>query len=348
MSSENLNNIRNLDDVVYLLNILFTNLNNLDRTYYDMFINPVPMDIELERYNELGELVTVILPNRAKDRLFTFIGIGDPNGQQTASQGSLYLDKEGLTLWYKAKGLDSQNWIMLWDMEHLNYLAPDGDGSQLQNLNANSINIGTLRVSNGGTGVNSITGLVKGNGTLPFTAAVEGTDYVKEDSFIGMIAYFPINQVTTRGWLRCDGALYNRLDYPKLASYLGITSTQFAVPDLMGYFIRCYGGDSGAINTEQAAMVGGHAHTYSGTISSSGGHTHSINNGGNAVVRVSSSFSFLTSGDPLAPVNTVSLSIPANSGGHTHNYSGTTAQNSGTENRPINKALIPMIRCDLR
>ena len=36
---------------------------------------------------------------------------------------------------------------------------------------------GILPVSNGGTGVATITGLVKGNGTSAFTAAVSGTDY---------------------------------------------------------------------------------------------------------------------------------------------------------------------------
>lgn len=36
---------------------------------------------------------------------------------------------------------------------------------------------GTLSVSNGGTGVSTLTGIVKGNGTGAFTAATSGTDY---------------------------------------------------------------------------------------------------------------------------------------------------------------------------
>jgi len=343
MASEALSNIRSLEDVVYLLNILFTNLNNLDRVYYDMFINPVPMDIELERYNELGELVTITLPNRAKDKLQTYIGTGDPNGQQAAPEGSMYLNKDNLTLWFKSKGSDSQNWIMLWDMEHLNYLAPDGDGSQLQNLNATSINTGILKVANGGTGANSLTGLIKGNGLLPFTSAVEGTDYIKEDTFIGMISFFPKNQQTTRGWLRCDGAAYNRLDYPKLASYLGISTEQFNVPDLMGYFIRCYGGNSGDVNIEQTESIGPHNHDYSGTIASSGGHTHDITP--NALAGGSS---IPLQGGVGWNGNVTTLKTLASSGQHTHSYSGTTDNNLGLENRPTNKALVPMIRCDLR
>ncbi len=37
---------------------------------------------------------------------------------------------------------------------------------------------GTLAVANGGSGANTLTGILKGNGTSPFTAATPGTDYV--------------------------------------------------------------------------------------------------------------------------------------------------------------------------
>ena len=41
---------------------------------------------------------------------------------------------------------------------------------------------GTLAVTNGGTGVGTLTGIVKGNGTSPFTAAVAGTDFAAPTS----------------------------------------------------------------------------------------------------------------------------------------------------------------------
>jgi hypothetical protein len=44
-------------------------------------------------------------------------------------------------------------------------------------LNVSTANSGTLLVARGGTGVGTITGLVKGNGTSAFSAAVAGTDY---------------------------------------------------------------------------------------------------------------------------------------------------------------------------
>ena len=59
----------------------------------------------------------------------------------------------------------------------LGYL--DGVTSSVQTqLNSKEPTITTLPVSKGGTGVGTLTGLVKGNGTSAMTAAVAGTDYV--------------------------------------------------------------------------------------------------------------------------------------------------------------------------
>lgn len=43
---------------------------------------------------------------------------------------------------------------------------------------------GTLAVGDGGTGATTLTGIIKGNGTSAFTAAVEGTDYLSNTSTI--------------------------------------------------------------------------------------------------------------------------------------------------------------------
>jgi hypothetical protein len=52
----------------------------------------------------------------------------------------------------------------------------------LGTVNLSSGAIGILPVSNGGTGVATITGLVKGNGTSAFTVAASGTDYAPATS----------------------------------------------------------------------------------------------------------------------------------------------------------------------
>lgn len=55
-------------------------------------------------------------------------------------------------------------------------------GGTLSGVNLASAVTGTLPVANGGTGVVTLTGLAKGNGTSAFTAAVSGTDYAPATS----------------------------------------------------------------------------------------------------------------------------------------------------------------------
>ena len=58
-------------------------------------------------------------------------------------------------------------------------VASGGTGSTSTTYCSLTANVtGTLPVGNGGTGATTLTGLLKGNGTSAFTAAVAGTDYV--------------------------------------------------------------------------------------------------------------------------------------------------------------------------
>lgn len=61
----------------------------------------------------------------------------------------------------------------------------DSNGALKQTVgtvNLSSGVTGTLTVPNGGTGVATLTGVVKGNGTSAFSAATAGTDYAKPDT----------------------------------------------------------------------------------------------------------------------------------------------------------------------
>lgn len=57
-----------INTVIENLNELLTNSVNLTDKYYDLFINPEPMMVDLELFNEDNELVVVTVPNRAQDR----------------------------------------------------------------------------------------------------------------------------------------------------------------------------------------------------------------------------------------------------------------------------------------
>lgn len=93
-----------LTELIDMLSELFTNMNNLDKTYYDMFYNPTPLDITLERYDENGVLQKVVLPNRAKDKDAIIVGSGDPEGKIAAGIGKLYMDGNNSYLYYKTQG----------------------------------------------------------------------------------------------------------------------------------------------------------------------------------------------------------------------------------------------------
>ena len=53
-----LSKIRTLQDVINALNIVYFNMNEIERIYFDMFINPTPMDVTFQRYDDQGVLST--------------------------------------------------------------------------------------------------------------------------------------------------------------------------------------------------------------------------------------------------------------------------------------------------
>ena len=59
---------------------------------------------------------------------------------------------------------------------------------------------GILPVSKGGTGATTLTGLLKGDGTNPITAAVPGTDYLTPNGSAAALTNFPILNQSTTYW----------------------------------------------------------------------------------------------------------------------------------------------------
>lgn len=157
-----------------LLTELFVNMNNLDKTYYDMFYNTIPMDITLERYDENGVLQTYIVPNRAKDAQnasYIIFGTVEPNGNISGTLGQLYLNIENYAIYYKASSESvNEGWVKIYQETIFSNGNP-------------------LPVSLGGTGSNNFTGtgLVKASGTNSMVLATEGTDYLNPTSVTNYI-----------------------------------------------------------------------------------------------------------------------------------------------------------------
>ena len=139
----------------------------------------------------------------------------------------------------------------------------------------------------------------------------------------GMIAPFGMSSAPT-GWLECDGSAISRTTYATLFTAVGTThgvgdgSTTFNLPDLRGEFIRGWdngkGTDSGrSFASSQAEEVGTHNHTY--------------------LIKDGSSGTGNIAGFPESTLQYWSNAT-----------SGTTQNNSGSENRPRNIALMYCIK----
>ena len=108
-----------IDTSVIIENLteLLQNTVNMTSVFYDIFLNPVPMDVELQQYNSEGELVTITIPNRAKDRKIALTGEGSPEGVVTANVGASYVDVTSDTVYFKATGTGNTGWVIVLTQE---------------------------------------------------------------------------------------------------------------------------------------------------------------------------------------------------------------------------------------
>lgn len=267
----------NDDQIITLLQMLFTNMNNLDKVYYDMFINTIPMDITLERYNEDGVKETYTLPNRAKDRQNVLQGRGNPEGACVASVGALYFDILSNNIYVKISDAGENGWVLLRTAANFlpgeDYLTPTGSASHLTDISASSLEGGILNVRVGGTGNTGLNGILKGAGSNPITVAQPHVDYVVPRTYIGMLGLFPGEIANLpEGWLVANGAFVKKTDYPALYQAVGdkylyvgtawdrtkdpsYNINMFAVPDFRGYHVR---GWSSTNSLGQTLTIGEH------------------------------------------------------------------------------------------
>ena len=161
----------------------------------------------------------------------------------------------------------------------------------------------------------------------------------------GTVLFFA-GAVVPNGYLEMNGAEVSRTLYSSLFSVIGTQygagdgSTTFSLPDVRGYFPRFL--DSGA-GVDTGRTLGSiqsdqnKSHTHSGTVDSSGNHTHAITDlGGNGEDERQAKPSASDIG------NTGWTYTTGASGSHTHTY--TTSSNGGTEVRVKNIAFMGIIK----
>ena len=98
---------------------LLTNTVNMTDVFYDIFLNPTPMDVTLQQYDSTNTLVTVTIPNRAKDRKIALEGSGSPNGSATAPVGTAYVDTSANKVYFKVTGSGNTGWVQIVDVNYM-------------------------------------------------------------------------------------------------------------------------------------------------------------------------------------------------------------------------------------
>lgn len=92
------------DVIIENLTELLTNTVNMTSVFYDIFLNPEPMQVTLQQYDDNNQLITVTIPNRAMERQVSLTGEGSPENREAAALGVIYVDTENSDIYVKARG----------------------------------------------------------------------------------------------------------------------------------------------------------------------------------------------------------------------------------------------------
>ena len=151
-------------------------------------------------------------------------------------------------------------------------------------------------------------------------------------------------QTIPSGYLHCNGAEISRIDYTNLFSAIGTIygdgngTDTFNLPDLRGQFIRGLDSEKGIDVNRQLGTLqedDNKSHNHSGTTNTAGAHTHSTN-----IYAYGENASGYSEEAYISRSNTVINT--SSSGNHSHTL--TINSSGGTESRPKNIALIPIIK----
>ena len=104
---------------------LLTNSTNMATVFYDIFLNPIPMDVTLYQYNDENVLEEITIPNRAKDRKIALDGVGSPEGSVDANVGAAYVDTASSLVYFKVSGTGNTGWTEVLTADALSDILDD-------------------------------------------------------------------------------------------------------------------------------------------------------------------------------------------------------------------------------
>lgn len=118
-------------DVAQALAKVQLNYNYLAQAWYDVFYNPVPMEVEIQFYDDAGNPKLYKIPNRASDRALFVNGSGEPEGVQAGKIGTIYQDTDTGVAYIKTSGesMSSIGWTQLISQNDLNKIILRGSQS---------------------------------------------------------------------------------------------------------------------------------------------------------------------------------------------------------------------------
>ena len=103
-----------ITEVAEALSRVQFNYSNLAQSWYNIFYNTTPMDVQLEFYDVDGNAHTYVIPNRAKDKSYITNGeYADPSDNVSAPIGTLYQSTTTGDVYIKMIGEGATGWIKM-------------------------------------------------------------------------------------------------------------------------------------------------------------------------------------------------------------------------------------------
>lgn len=102
-----------MNQIAIVMSQLQHNYSQLAQNWFNIFYNNNPEDVTITFFDELGNLDTFTVPNRAKDFKNIVNGQGSPEGTVSATVGTVYQDLLNGEVYLKKVGTSTTGWIKI-------------------------------------------------------------------------------------------------------------------------------------------------------------------------------------------------------------------------------------------